>query len=590
MPRTTVFGHYDHNVVGAIERVADHVPEPPAHTPRQRYWTIRAKSVVLATGANERLIAFPGNDIPGVMLAGAAQTYAARFGVLAGGRALLFTNNDAAYDSVFALQDAGMAIAGIVDPRPDSATAAAARARGITMWSDSEIIGAVGGRMLRGARIRRRGGAGTETTVVADLLAISGGINPAVHLASQAQTPLVWDERLAAWVPGVPVLRQHSAGAAAGRTGIEVAAADGARAGAAAAVDAGFAGAGEIPLPEGSSADATVLPLWEVKAAGKSFVDLQDDVTASDIRLAHREGYRHIEHAKRYTTHTMGTDQGKTGGLVGAAVLAEARGETVQQVGMSTFRPFVTPVALGAVAGPHVGRDFAPIPLYAAARVERAARRRVHGCRDLAAPRLLPRARRCRRVGERAARGARGAARRRHLRRVHVGKNRRAGARRGDFPRPALHQHFFQPAGGPRALRPDAARGWHRVRRRHHQPPGRGPVLRDHHHRQCRTRAGAYGISFADLLAGPGRAACLGDRPVRVDVDRRSENAGNAIAVRAWPGPFQRGVSVHGGRRCRGGRLPGAAVPHQLFRRDGVRNRDARGLRREGLGSSDAGG
>ncbi len=360
LPRTTVFGHYDHNVVGAIERVADHLPEPPPHTPRQRYWTIRAKSVVLATGANERLIAFPGNDVPGVMLAGAAQTYAARFGVLPGSRALLFANNDAAYDSLFALQDAGMAIAGAVDPRPDSAASAAARARGITMWSDCEIVGAVGGRMLRGARIRHRGGAGTDAAVVADLLCISGGINPAVHLASQAQTPLVWDEPLATWLPGTPMLKQHSAGAAAGKSGIAIAAADGARAGAAAAADAGFPAAENIPLPRGPASDATVLPFWEVKAHGKSFVDIQDDVTTNDIRLAHREGYRHIEHAKRYTTHTMGTDQGKTGGLVGAAVLAEARGETVQQVGMPTFRPFITPVALGAVAGPHVGRDFAP--------------------------------------------------------------------------------------------------------------------------------------------------------------------------------------------------------------------------------------
>lgn len=361
MPRTNVFGCYDHNTVGAIERVADHLPGLPPHTPRQRYWTIRAQSIVLATGAHERLIAFPGNDRPGVMLAGAAQTYVMRFGVLPGRRALLFANNDAAYDSLFALQDAGATIAGAVDPRAESAGIAAARARGITVWTDSEVCETFGGQTLRAVLVRHRSDTGPRRPVVADVLCVSGGINPAVHLASQGLTPLVWDERLAAWIPGTPVTRQHSAGAAAGRTGIATAAADGARAGAAAAADAGFAATPDIVLPKGESRDATVLPFWEVKAHGKAFVDVQDDVTAADLRLAHREGYRHIEHAKRYTTHTMGTDQGKTGGLVGAAVLAEARGERVQDVGMPTYRPFTLPVALGAVAGPHVGPDFAPV-------------------------------------------------------------------------------------------------------------------------------------------------------------------------------------------------------------------------------------
>jgi sarcosine oxidase subunit alpha len=367
MPRTNVFGCYDHNTVGAVERVADHLPEPPPHTPRQRYWTIRARSLVLATGAHERLIAFPGNDRPGVMLAGAAQTYAARFGVLAGQRALLFANNDAAYESLFSLQDAGAKIAGAVDPRGASAAIDAARARGISVWAESEVIGTVGAQQLNAVRVADRR-SGTETVAVADLLCVSGGINPAVHLASQGQTPLAWDERLAAWRPGPSATRQHSVGAAAGHTGIAVAAADGARAGAAAAAEAGFAGAATFPLPSGDSYHASVLPLWEVRAGGKKFVDLQDDVTADDIRLAHREGYRHIEHAKRYTTHTMGTDQGKTGGLVGAAVLAEARGEPVQDVGMPTYRPFTAPVALGAIAGPHIGADFAPVrrtPLHA---------------------------------------------------------------------------------------------------------------------------------------------------------------------------------------------------------------------------------
>ena len=360
LPRTNVFGAYDANVVGAMERVADHMAVPPAHTPRMRYWTIRAGKIIHATGAHERFIAFPDNDRPGVMLAGAAAVYATRFGVRAGRRALLFANNDAAYDDFFTLQDAGVGIAGIVDPRAGSAGAEAARARNITVWADSQVVGTAGSLALQGARVARRGSAGTDTLVAADLLCVSGGINPAVHLASQSRTPLDWSERLAAWVPGTPVLAQFAAGSVNAVTGIAAAAADGAKAGAAAS-----GGDAAIALPGGSMGDATVLPFWEVSARGKSFVDIQDDVTADDIRLAAREGYKHIEHAKRYTTHTMGTDQGKSGGLIGAAVLAVARGERVQDIGMPTYRPFTSPVTWGAIAGPNIGKHFAPTRLTA---------------------------------------------------------------------------------------------------------------------------------------------------------------------------------------------------------------------------------
>ncbi|MFY7963100.1 MAG: sarcosine oxidase subunit alpha family protein [Elsteraceae bacterium] len=355
MPRTNVFGYYDHNVVGAIERVADHFPVPPPHTPRHRYWTIRAQTVVLATGAYERFIAFPDNDRPGVMLAGAAQTYVNRFGVLPGERALLFANHDAAYPSFFALQDAGMGVAGVVDPRADSAMMSEAAARGIQVYAESEVVATLGGDQLRGAGIRRIGGAGTETVAAADLLCVSGGLNPAVHLASHSQTKLKWSDKLATFLPGAPVLRQHSVGSANGVIGIQEAAAEGAHVGAAIAGQAA-----EFELPKAAAPDPTVWPLWEVRARGKAFVDIQDDVTADDIRLAHREGFKHIEHAKRYTTHAMGTDQGKSGGIVGAAVLAAARGQRVEEIGLPAFRPFTSPISWGAIGGPHIGKHFAP--------------------------------------------------------------------------------------------------------------------------------------------------------------------------------------------------------------------------------------
>lgn len=348
LTRTTVAAYYDANVLAAVERVADHLPTPPLHIPRQRLWTIHAGEVVLATGAQERLIAFPGNDRPGIMLAGAAQAYLARWGVRPGRRAVLFTTNDQAYDAIFALQDAGLAIPAIVDSRADSPAAEAARARGLSVLAESEICAALGARSLRGVRVRHRGGAGTDTALVCDLLLVSGGHTPLTGLAGQSGTAMTWDERLAAPIPAAPTQRQRSVGAAAGVFGIQAAAAHAANGAA-------------IPLPAASDPDPACTPLWEVRGLGKAFVDLQHDVTAADLRLAHREGYSHIEHAKRYTTHGMATDQGRTGGLVGAAILAEARAVPVEQVGLPTARPFATPVAWGALAGPHIGAAYAPI-------------------------------------------------------------------------------------------------------------------------------------------------------------------------------------------------------------------------------------
>jgi sarcosine oxidase subunit alpha len=360
LPRTTVFGYYDHNVLGAVERVADHLLTPPEHIVRQRYWVIRAKQVVLATGAIERLIAFPDNDRPGVMLASAAQTYVRRFGVLPGRRAVLFTNNDQAYSTVHALRDAGAEIAAIADVRPDSIAANTARGMGLKVWTGAEIAGVAGTRSIREVAIRRRNGSGSNG-FAADLLCVSGGLNPSVQLASMTRAPLTWDSKLAAFLPGKPLQAERSAGDARGIFGVAAAATDGADAGATAAAAAGFSAAAKFALPGTHATEATPIEaFWEVKAKGKAFVDLQNDTIADDLRLAYREGYGHVEHAKRYTTHGMATEQGKIGGLVGSAVLAEARGEPVTKVGVPTFRPYVTPVAIGAIAGRDVGQHYKP--------------------------------------------------------------------------------------------------------------------------------------------------------------------------------------------------------------------------------------
>jgi heterotetrameric sarcosine oxidase alpha subunit len=350
LKRTNVFGYYDHNCLGAVEKLSDGPLDEGEIRQRQR--VIRARQVVLATGATERLIAFPGNDRPGVMMAGAALVYLRRFGVAPGRRAVVFANNDSAYATARALKEAGLERVVVVDAR-----AKGPESDGLDVRIACEVAGFDGSRVV----VNRRGGSGNAEAVEADLVCVSGGWNPNVDLASQSGAKTAWSAELASPIPGIPVQAERSAGAARGVSGIGAAARDGLAAGREAARLAGFPTDADFPLPKDEPSGLTLEPLWEVRGRGKSFVDLQHDVTADDIRLAHREGFSHIEHAKRYTTHNMATDQGKIGGLVGAAILAEARGETPEAVRLPTFRPYTAPVALGAFAGRATGERFEPI-------------------------------------------------------------------------------------------------------------------------------------------------------------------------------------------------------------------------------------
>jgi sarcosine oxidase subunit alpha len=378
LARTTAFGYYDGNLVGALERVADHLAVPPPFAPRQRLWKIRAKSVVLASGALERSIAYANNDLPGTMLAAAAGTYVRRYGVKPGDRAVVFTNHDGAYGDALALHHAGVAIAAIVDARPQAMLASAlpqrARAAGLAILADSVVAGASGKRHVRAVDVRPMAG-GAATRIDCDLVCVSGGWNPAVHLFSQARGKLRYDDALATFVPDASPLPIIPAGAVNGRFDLAAALADGHAAGRAAAanasalasVDAGSAASTFPPLREAPRADVATVsalqPLWSVdpaQASAKRFVDLQNDVTVGDIALAAREGYQAVEHLKRYTTLGMGTDQGKTSNIVGLALMAEQLGVAIPQVGTTTFRPPYTPVTLGSFPGQECGAHVEP--------------------------------------------------------------------------------------------------------------------------------------------------------------------------------------------------------------------------------------
>ena len=360
LPRTTAFGSYDGNMMGLVERLTDHLASPPPHVPRQRLWKVRARTVVLASGAHERGIAYANNDLPGTMLAGAAGTYVRRYAVRPGSRAVLFTTNDSAYSAALALRDAGVTVAAVVDARSDADLSgtlpARAREAGLTIVSEAMIVGAHGGTRVRAVEVASRQG---TRAIDCDLVCVSGGWSPVLHLFCQARGALRYDDRLAALLPqsASSVL---PAGAANGRFGLASALIDGHSAGLRAATGGAASGL-SAPQAEGESA-GPVRAVWSVRASrgAKRFVDMQDDVTAEDIALAAREGYTSVEHLKRYTTLGMGPDQGKTSNLIGLALLAEATRRSIADIGTTTFRPPYTPVTFGAFPGRECGAHVEP--------------------------------------------------------------------------------------------------------------------------------------------------------------------------------------------------------------------------------------
>ncbi|MET0431644.1 MAG: sarcosine oxidase subunit alpha family protein, partial [Hyphomicrobium sp.] len=363
MLRTTIFGAYDSGTFGAVERVADHLAAPASGEPRQRLWRIVAKQTVIAQGATERPIVFGNNDRPGVMLASAVRSYINRFGVAPGQTAVVFCNNDDAASTIDDLTRAGIAVAALVDTRPNLPPAIKSRARklGVRVFEGAVIADAIGGQRVTGARIIAA--YGTAQTVSCDLIVVSGGFNPNLQVSTHLGGRPQWQEKLAAFVPGALPKGMTVAGAANGSFSTASCLAEGARAGAAAASAAGHdARPPSVPVTDDELTDVSAF--WHVDGAKyKSFVDQQNDVTVADIRLAEREGFRSVEHLKRYTTLGMATDQGKTSNVNGLAILASLTKRSIPATGTTSARPPYTPISLGVLAGEHRGKHFKPTRL-----------------------------------------------------------------------------------------------------------------------------------------------------------------------------------------------------------------------------------
>ena len=363
MVRTTAFGLYDYGVAGLLERVTDHLADPAPHTPRQRFLTVRTKHTILATGALERTFAFGNNDIPGIMTSAAANTYVNRFGVQPGEKVIVATNNDSAYGSALNLSKTGAEVT-MLDSRsvlPDNVKGLL-ETKGIELRTGTTACNANGKKGIGSLDLAVSAGSNWSTgeTLDCDLLLTSGGWSPVVNLLSHRGVKPVWDKDNLCFVSPdhkEPIQMAGSANAVWGTGDCEesgVAAAD-------AAIAALTGHSISVSAPASGGWDSPVEPLYEVKVDGKklkSFIDPQHDVTCDDVRLAHQEGFVSVEHLKRYTTLGMANDQGKMGNIIGLALMAEALGREIPEVGTTTFRPPYTPVSLGALTGRGKGSHF----------------------------------------------------------------------------------------------------------------------------------------------------------------------------------------------------------------------------------------
>ncbi|MEL6409314.1 MAG: sarcosine oxidase subunit alpha family protein [Pseudomonadota bacterium] len=351
MSRTTIYGAYDHGIYGALERKTDHLADAEGK-PRQVLWRIYSKRAILAAGSTERPIAFPDNDRPGIMLSGAVRSYVNRFGVAPGKQVVVFTNNDDGWRTASDLVAKGVEVNALIDSRD---TDPVTNLEGVRIHMNTQITGTIGRRAL--GAIKLSDGA----IYPAECLAVSGGWNPNVHLTCHQRGRPEWRDDLCAFVPGADLpVGMAVAGAANGAMTLAASMAEAQEKTLGQLESIGFYGtADELPQAEDEPLECSAF--WHVKNDKKrAWVDLQNDVTVKDIKLANTEGFRSVELLKRYTTLGMATDQGKTSNIAGLAILAEESGKTIPEVGTTIFRPPYTPVPIGALAGRARGKDFRP--------------------------------------------------------------------------------------------------------------------------------------------------------------------------------------------------------------------------------------
>jgi len=357
--RTTVFGWYDDNVFGALERYQTHRAQQEHNQPVERFWRIKARHAILASGAMERPLVFGNNDRPGIMLAGAARSYLNQYGVAVGQKNAIFTSNNSGYTLAQDMERAGMEVAAIIDTRPQVSASYSGSA---TLFKAGVIRRVRGGQRVRAIDIISSD-TGRSQTIAVDALAMSGGFSPVIHLACHRNGKPQWSDSAQAFLAPQDLKGLNVIGAAAGLHEISRCFDDGAVQAAEIVAAMDFKARPEqCPKVENEQCETGIKPFWHVKnAVGKAFVDYQNDVHVEDLHLAVQEGYDHIELAKRYTTNGMATDQGKLSNINAIGIICDAKGVSPAEMGTTTFRPFYTPVSFGAFSGGATGKHFQPI-------------------------------------------------------------------------------------------------------------------------------------------------------------------------------------------------------------------------------------
>ncbi|MDC2999926.1 sarcosine oxidase subunit alpha family protein [Candidatus Pelagibacter sp.] len=367
--RSQVFGYYDHNMLVMFERVSDHLETKSKFTPRQRLWYIRAKETILSTGSIERPIVFGNNDTPGIFLSAAAKEYMKVYGVLVGKKPLIFTNNDSAYETALEFKKNNVEPI-ILDTREEHSSELIdeAKSKGIDIRFSHGVIVANGYKKVKSAKIGKlnkdKNSFEKIETIECDCICVSGFWTPSVHLASQSGNKLKYEEKIDAFIPDKKKQHETSVGAANGSFTLEE------------SLKHGFENGSNLSAKITETKTEISIPNVNEKKYGahdkfwcmplpknenpKRFVDFQNDVSVSDIEIALREGYRSIEHVKRYTTLGMATDQGRTSNLNGLQLVSNIENKIVPEVGHTTFRPPFTPITIGTIVGREVGMEYMP--------------------------------------------------------------------------------------------------------------------------------------------------------------------------------------------------------------------------------------
>ena len=370
-------GVYDHGYLLGYERLNDHLANDEG--PRHRLWRIRAKQIVTATGAIERPLSFPGNDVPGIMLASAVRDYAVNFGIAAGNKTAVYTNNDDAYRTAIILNQVGIEVPVIIDARVNGGGELAERARalGIRVENGKAISKVFGKKRVVAVMICNHKNSDKDNEKIeCDSIAMSGGWSPVVHLYSHCGGKVKWDEKLALFRPdssakptshdGLPFVT--AVGSANGFLLIQEVLKD-AREG---CLNVTQAAGGKVVKKKISKEilqerENALQAIWiapqdaDIKKRSKIWLDFQNDVKVNDVELAAREGFESVEHAKRYTTLGMATDQGKLSNINGLAILASSLDKEIPKVGTTTFRPPYTPISLGSIGGSARDGLFQPV-------------------------------------------------------------------------------------------------------------------------------------------------------------------------------------------------------------------------------------